>query len=80
MKKTKKIKLASSDVKSMASAFEEATRITATLVFLPILLLIVGVFVDKSLSTTPLFIFIGIIAGVALGIYRAVKISEKYKK
>lgn len=79
MKSTEERKLATSDVKDMMSAFEEATSITINLVAIPIVLLIVGVFIDKTFSTTPIFIFIGIIAGVGLGIYRALAISKKYK-
>ena len=67
------------DLKEMAKAFEEATSITVTLVALPVILLLVGVFIDRYLSTTPLFIFLGIIGGVALGIWRALEVSKKYK-
>lgn len=64
----------------MFAAFEEATSITVGLVAFPVIFLIVGVFLDKLLSTTPVFIFIGIIAGVGIGIYRAMDISQKHSK
>lgn len=63
----------------MLSAFNEASKITVGLVMFPVLLLLVGVAVDRVLATTPLFIFIGIIAGVGIGIYQAVVISNKSK-
>lgn len=66
-----------SDIKPMIAAFEEATSITIGLVAFPIILLLVGVFIDKTFSTTPLFIFLGIISGVGIGIYRATKISKQ---
>ena len=79
MKSTEKNKLASADVRDMIAAFEEATSISITLVALPVLFLVLGVFLDKTLSTTPVFIIIGIIIGVASGIWRAIKISKKHK-
>ncbi|OGM32814.1 hypothetical protein A2803_05705 [Candidatus Woesebacteria bacterium RIFCSPHIGHO2_01_FULL_44_21] len=70
----------STEIRDLARAFEEATSITFTLVALPVVLLIVGVFIDKTLSTTPLFIIIGIIMGVPIGIWRAQKIGRRIKK
>lgn len=69
----------SSEVKDLMHAFEEATSITFTLVAMPIILLLVGLFVDKTFSTTPLFIFLGIIAGVGIGMVQAMRISKRYK-
>lgn len=69
----------SAEIREMGKAFEEATSITINLVALPIVLLVVGVFIDKTFSTTPIFIFIGIIAGVGAGIYRAMQIGKQYK-
>jgi F0F1-type ATP synthase assembly protein I len=79
MKSLEKNKTSSGDLKDMIAAFEEATSITITLVAFPVILLVLGVFIDKTFSTTPLFIFVGIISGVVLGIYRAVDVSKKYK-
>lgn len=68
-----------SDMGDLLDTFNEATSITANLVALPVLFLVIGFFIDKALSTTPIFIFLGIIGGVGLGIYRAMKISKNYK-
>ena len=69
----------STEIKGLAEAFEEATSITITLVAFPVILLLIGVFLDKTFSTTPLFIFLGIIVGVLAGIYQAMRVSKKYK-
>ena len=69
----------STEIKPLMEAFEEATSITITLVAFPVILLLIGVFLDKTFSTTPLFIFIGIIVGVVAGIYQAMRVSKKYK-
>ena len=68
-----------SEIKNLVTAFEEATTISLTLVVLPVLFLIIGVFLDKTFSTTPLFIFVGIITGVIAGIWRAMAMAKKYK-
>ena len=65
--------------RDLARAFEEASSISIGLVIFPVILLLLGVAIDKALSTTPLFIFAGIVGGVALGIYRSIKISKNYK-
>ncbi len=67
------------EVSDLVGAFGEATSITGNLVALPLIFLIAGFFLDKTLSTTPIFIFLGIIVGVGLGIMRAMKISKNYK-
>lgn len=64
----------------MYAAFEEATSIMMGLILYPMLLLMGGVMIDRLLSTTPIFIFIGIIAGVGFGIHRANKIAKKYEE
>lgn len=68
------------EVKDLLRAFEEATSITVSLVTLPVLLLIVGLLIDKALSTTPLFILVGVGLGVTSGIWRALKLSKQIKK
>jgi len=66
----------------LAEAFYEASKISFSLVFFPIVLLLIAVWLDKKLSTTPLFIIVGIIFGVVLGIYQAVGVRKKviYRK
>lgn len=63
----------------LARAFEEASSIAFGLVAIPVVFLVMGIFADKALATTPLFIIIGILAGIFLGIYRSIKISKNYK-
>jgi len=58
----------------------KASEISFNLVFFPILLF-VGLFVDRTLSTTPLFIIICSIAGLFFAIVRALKVKDQiYKK
>ncbi len=64
--------------KVLMLAFNEASKITASLVFFPIALLLLGVFVDRKFETTPLFILIGMISGIAIGIYQATRLKSKY--
>ncbi len=61
--------------------FGKASEISFNLVFFPISLLFLGLFIDRTLRTTPLFIIIGCIAGLFLAIVRALKIKDQiYKK
>lgn len=69
----------STEMKDLFGAFEEATSITVGLVAIPIVLLLIGLFLDKLLGTIPLFIFLGIVGGVFVGIYRAYSLSKNYK-
>jgi|GEM_PF-3096485 len=63
----------------LISAYKEATSITFSLVFLPVIFLIIGFFLDKTFSSTPLFIVFGIIAGVIAGFWRGFYISSHYQ-
>ncbi|OGM28280.1 hypothetical protein A2962_00125 [Candidatus Woesebacteria bacterium RIFCSPLOWO2_01_FULL_39_61] len=64
----------------LSQAFYEASIISFSLVFFPIVMLLLGVFLDKKFSTTPLFIVIGIILGVITAIYKATRIKlHKFK-
>lgn len=58
-------------------ALEEASKISFSLVFFPIILLLIGVWIDKRAGTTPLFIIIGIIAGVFAATYQLLQVSKK---
>lgn len=59
----------------------KASEISFNLVFLPIILLFFGLFIDKTLNTTPLFIVIGSMAGLFFAVYKAIKIKDQiYKK
>lgn len=74
----KKVKKLSSEesFRLLANAFSEASKITFSLVFFPIIILLAGVWLDKKFSTTPIFIIIGIILGVVIGIYQATRIRK----
>ena len=60
----------------LSNAFYEASKISFSLVFFPIVLLLAGVWLDKKLSTTPIFIILGIILGVSVGIYKSTRIRK----
>ena len=55
----------------------KATEISFNMVFFPIILLFLGLFIDKRLDTTPLFIVIGCIAGLFFALYKAIKIKNQ---
>lgn len=67
-------------IKELASAFEQATSISLALVAFPVLFLVAGVALDKTLGTTPLFILAGIIGGVVVGIWRAKEAGKRIKE
>jgi F0F1-type ATP synthase assembly protein I len=57
----------------------KSSKIAFKLVIIPIFLLFFGLFADKTLSTTPLFIVVGFIAGLFFALYKAKKISGDVK-
>ncbi|KKQ55482.1 MAG: ATP synthase subunit a, partial [Candidatus Woesebacteria bacterium GW2011_GWC1_38_13] len=61
-------------------AFGKASEISFNLVFLPVILLFFGLFVDKTLNTTPLFIIVGSIAGLFFAVCKAIKIKDQIYK
>lgn len=60
----------------LSNAFYEASKISFSLVFFPIVILLAAIWLDKKLSTTPLFIILGIIIGVLTGVYKATRIKK----
>jgi F0F1-type ATP synthase assembly protein I len=71
--------LRAKEIFTLAKTFEEATVMCLSLVSLPVLLLFLGLFVDKKLDTLPLFVIIGVVLGISFGIYRAVTLSKNIK-
>jgi len=78
-KKSKVHKISSKDSFRNLS-FYEASKISFSLVFYPIVLLLLGVWLDKRFGTIPLFIIAGVISGVVLGIYKATRIRLTISK
>ena len=54
----------------------KATEVSFNLVFFPIILLFFGLFIDKRLNTTPLFIIIGCLSGLFFALYKATKVKD----
>jgi F0F1-type ATP synthase assembly protein I len=54
----------------------EAFGITSSLVFFPVVFVLGGVYLDKKLNTVPLFIIIGIILGIAVGVWQAIGVAR----
>lgn len=67
------------ELRDLAKVWQEATGVALTMVMLPVIFLLLGVFLDKTFSTTPAFIIITIIIGVPVGVWRAYKIGKKIK-
>lgn len=55
----------------------KSSKIALKLVVVPIILLFFGLFADKTLNTTPLFIVVGLIAGLFFGFYMTKKIRRE---
>jgi len=66
--------------KYLIFALGEASKISISLVMFPIVFLFAGLWLDKKLSTVPLFIILGIIAGVISAIYQLVKLKKDILK
>jgi len=62
----------------LSQAFYEASKVSFSLVFFPIVLVLIGVWIDKKLGSTPLFIIVGIISGVLIGIYKATEVKKRF--
>jgi len=67
------------EYKELAKAFQQTSTISFSLVLFPIVLLLIGVFLDKKFSTTPLFIIIAIVLGVTLAVYQAIRLGRNIK-
>lgn len=59
--------------------FSKASKIAFKLIFIPILLLFFGLFADKTLNTTPLFLAVSFLAGLFFALYKAKKIENSIK-
>jgi F0F1-type ATP synthase assembly protein I len=65
---------------TFSSALREASSLSFALVLYPIIFLLLGVYADKKLHTTPLFIILGFFAGLVWFAWRAYKLANKLKK
>ncbi len=61
----------------LSEAFYEASKISFSLVFFPIVILLIGVWLDKKFGTIPLFIIVGIMVGLFAGMISATRIKRK---
>jgi F0F1-type ATP synthase assembly protein I len=68
------------EISTLIKAFQKASEITFSLVFLPSIFLLVALFLDKKYQTTPIFIIIGIVLGVSLGILKATNLKLNRKE
>ncbi|KKQ37247.1 MAG: hypothetical protein US53_C0023G0002 [Candidatus Woesebacteria bacterium GW2011_GWA1_37_7] len=65
---------------NLAQAFAEASKLSISFVFYPVILLLIGLWLDKKYNTTPLFIILSIVIGMLIFIYQASKIVRKLRK
>ncbi|EKD62901.1 MAG: hypothetical protein ACD_52C00024G0011 [uncultured bacterium] len=65
------------DFKNTFKLLNEASSISVSLVFFPIIFLLSGVILDSKLDTGPAFTLVGIVLGVVVGFIRAIKIAGK---
>jgi len=65
---------------NLAQAFAEAGKLSISFVFYPVILLLIGLWLDKKYNTTPLFIILSIVIGMLIFIYQASKIVRKLRK
>ena len=57
----------------------EATKITFKLLAFPVLLLFFGLFIDKTLGTTPFFLVVGFIAGLFFAFLKVRTIKKNFR-
>ncbi|KKQ97483.1 MAG: hypothetical protein UT24_C0008G0007 [Candidatus Woesebacteria bacterium GW2011_GWB1_39_12] len=70
MEKNKKIK---PNYEPIIRAFGEASMLSFSFVFFPVVFLLIGVWLDKKFNTLPVFIVAGIILGIIIFIYQVHK-------
>jgi F0F1-type ATP synthase assembly protein I len=58
--------------------FGKARKISFNLVFFPSFLLFFGLFIDKRLDTTPLFLIVGFIAGLFFAVFKGRSLWKKH--
>lgn len=61
------------------TAIEKASTLSITIVFFPVAFLLLGVWLDKRLESTPIFILLGMITGIVLGMYVFIKKGKEIK-
>lgn len=70
------------DYGKIIKALEQATSLSISFVFFPVILLLIGVFLDKKFNTVPGFILASIVSGIIIFMYqvrRALKGINKNK-
>lgn len=78
--KTKKAKDSQEKNANFISLFGQTSKITGSLVFLPIAIALSGVFIDNKFGTTPRLTIGGIVFGFVVGFAHAFYLSKKYLK
>jgi F0F1-type ATP synthase assembly protein I len=70
------------DYQILFRSMGEASQMSISFVFFPIVILLIGVWLDKRFDTIPLFILIGILVGIIIFILQvrsAIKKAQKDK-
>jgi len=64
---------------NLFKVFGEASSLSISFVFFPVIFLLVGVFLDKKFNTAPLFIILGVVAGFFVFAYQVKKAIKELR-
>lgn len=64
----------------LITAFGEATKLSVTFVFFPVMLLLVGVWIDKKFSTLPAFTICAVVLGLVAFVFQVKRTLKTFLK
>lgn len=60
--------------------FSEASSLSISFVFFPVVFLLIGVLLDKKFNTMPLFVILAVIFGFIIFVYQVKKAIKEFRK
>ena len=64
---------------NIIKAFGDASKLSFDFVFFPVVFLLIGVYLDKKFSSTPLFIISGVTVGIGAFVYKVKKTLKEFQ-
>ena len=64
---------------NIIKAFGDASKLSFDFVFFPVVFLLIGVYLDKKFSSTPLFIISGVAVGIGAFVYKVKKALKEFR-
>ncbi|KKQ43521.1 MAG: hypothetical protein US60_C0001G0036 [Microgenomates group bacterium GW2011_GWC1_37_8] len=68
------------DYTNLIPALEEASKLSISFVFFPVVFLLIGVWLDKKFNTIPVFILVSIIIGFLIFAFQAWRAIKKVRQ